>query len=83
MVDYQFLGLAAVGFAVMTRGSVLPVLAMTALVAAVLVGYEAAIRRYQRRNTRPAGIDAADPHPADPDLTRWIAVMDRVLKSKD
>ena len=83
MVDYQFLGLVALGFAVMTRGSVLPVLATTALVAAVLAGYEAAMRRSHRRSARPAGPDAASPHPTDPDLTRWLSVADRVLRSDD
>ena len=83
MVDYQFLGLVAVAFAVLTRGAVLPVLAMTALVAVVLAGYEAAIRRYRHRHVRPAGLDSADSDPSDPDLTHWMPVIDRLLKSRD
>lgn len=83
MVDYQFLGLVAVVFAVLTRGSVPPVLAMTALVAAVLVAYEAVIRRFQRRHAGPPGPDAATPRPTDPDLSPWMSVMDRLLKSND
>jgi hypothetical protein len=82
MIDYQFLGLAAVVFAVMTRGSVLPVLAMTALVAFVLASHEAALRRYRRRRPHPAAADAAS-DPSDTELTRWMTVMDRVLKSPD
>lgn len=81
MIDYQFLSLAAVVFAVMTRGSVLPVLAMTALVAFVLAGHEAALRRYRRRRPHPADPAASDP--SDAELTHWMTVMDRVLQSKD
>jgi hypothetical protein len=82
MVDYQFLGMVAVGLAVVTRGSVLPVLVMTALVAAVLVAYELAARRLRRRPT--AGPTAAgSPTPSDGELSRWMSVMDRVLRSKD
>ena len=84
MVDYQFLGMLAVALAVVTRGSLLPVLAMTALVAALMLAYEAALRRYRRRQPRPAGPGADDsPAPSDSELTRWISVMDRVLRSKD
>ena len=82
MVDYQFLALVAVAFAVMTGGSVLPVLAVTALVAIVLVGYEASVRRYRRRHPRPAGPGVAA-RPTDPEVTRWMTVMDRVLRSHD
>jgi len=83
MVDYQFLGLVAVVFAVMTRGSVLPALAMTALVAVVLVGYEAAVRRYRRHRPGPAGRSAAGAPPSDAELTRWMTVVPRVLTSDD
>jgi hypothetical protein len=77
MVDYQFLGIVAVVLAVVTRGSVLAVLAMTAVVAAVTVLYEAGIRRYRRRQAGPA-----DPTPpSDTELTRWMTVMDRMLRS--
>ena len=84
MVDYQFLGMVAVGLAVVTRGSVLAVLAMTAFVALVMVGYEAAARRYRRRRPHPAGPRAPDPPvPSDGEINRWIAVVDRVLRSPD
>jgi hypothetical protein len=80
MVDYQFLGMVAVVLAVVTRGSLLPVLAMTALVALAMLAYEAGLRRYRRRHTHPVTPDAA---PSDIDITRWMSVMDRVLRSKD
>ena len=80
MVDYQFLGMVAVALAVVTRGSLLPVAAMTALVALVMLASEAALRRYGRRHTEPVTPDAA---PSDTDITRWMSVMDRVLRTKD
>lgn len=80
MVDYQFLGMVAVVLAVVTRGSLLPVLAMTALIALVMVAHEATLRRYRRR--RPAGPGVAESAaPSDPELTRWMSVMDRVLRN--
>jgi len=79
MVDYQFIGLVAVVLAVVTRGSVLPVLALTALVALATAGYEAALRRYRRRQAGPTGPIP----PAENDLTRWMTVMDRVLRPDD
>ncbi|HEV3363320.1 MAG TPA: hypothetical protein VG795_04145 [Acidimicrobiia bacterium] len=81
MVDYQFLGMVALGLAVVTRGEVLPVLAVTAVVALVMLAYEAGCRRLRRRLDGPITDDA--PAPSDAELTRWISVMDRVLRSKD
>jgi hypothetical protein len=80
MVDYQFLGMVAVALAVVTRGSLFPVLAMTALVALAMLASEATLRRYRRRHTRPVTPDAA---PSDADITRWMSVMDRVLRTRD
>ena len=82
MVDYQFLGMVAVVLAVVTRGSLLPVLAMTALIALVMLAYEATLRRYRRRHPHPAGADDS-PSPSDAELTGWMSVLDRVLQSKD
>ena len=81
-VDYQFLAMVAVGLAVVTR-EVLPVLLMTAVVALVLLAYEAGVRRYRRRID--FGGSPADnlPAPSDTDLTRWMSVMDRMLRSSD
>jgi hypothetical protein len=81
MVDYQFLGMVAVVLAVVTRGSLLPVLAMTALIAVVMLAYEAGVRRYRRRQDGPADSDA--PPPSDLELTRWMTVMDRMLRPND
>jgi hypothetical protein len=79
MVDYQFLGLVAAVLAVVTRGSVLPVVVMTAAVALVCGLYEAAARRYRRRQDGPV-----EPIPAEQsDLTRWMTVMDRMLRPHD
>jgi hypothetical protein len=84
MVDYQFLGMVAVVLAVVTRGSLLPVLLTTAVVALVMVAYESALRRSRRRPAHPAGPAANDPSaPSDAELTRWMSVMDRVLRSQD
>ncbi len=84
VVDYQFLGLVAVVLAVVTRSSLLAVLAVTASVALVLVAYEVGTRRYRRRHPHPAGPPAAaPPPPSDSELNRWITVVDRVLRSPD
>ena len=82
LVDYQFLAMVAVGLAVVTR-EVLPVLLMTAVIALVTLAYEAGIRRYRRRID--FGGPAADhvPGPSDTELTRWVSVMDRMLRSND
>ena len=82
MIDYQFLGMVALGLALVTRGAVLPVAVMTAVVALVMVAYEAGARRYRRRHTSPAGVPEM-PAPSDTELTRWMAVMDRMLRSND
>jgi hypothetical protein len=81
MVDYQFLAMVALGLAVVTRGAVLPVLAMTAVVALVMLAYEAGCRRLRRRLEGPIADDA--PAPSDTELTRWMRVMDRILRSND
>ena len=84
MVDYQFLGIVAVALAVVTRGKVLPVLAMTAVVALVTVAYEAGARHLRRRHDGPAGSgDSGLPAPSEGELTRWMSVMDRVIRSND
>ena len=83
-IDYQFLGMVAVGLAVVTR-EVLPVLLMTAVVALVLLAYEAATRRHRHRHRLDFGGSPSDnlPAPSDTDLTRWMSVMDRMLRSGD
>jgi len=84
MVDYQFLGMVAVGVAIVTRGAVLPVLLMTAVVALVSLVYEAGARRLRRRQDGlddPRAMESAPP--SDGELTRWSAVLDRLLHSSD
>jgi hypothetical protein len=82
MVDYQFLAMVAVALAVMTR-EVLPVLLMTAVAALLMLACEAGARRYRRRID--FGGSSADDMagPSDTDLTRWMSVMDRMLRSRD
>ena len=80
MVDYQFLGMVAVVLAVVTRGSLFPVAAMTTLVALAMLASDAALRRYRRRPVPPATPDAT---PSDTDMSRWMSVMDRVLRTED
>lgn len=81
MVDDQFLGTVALGLAVVTRGALQPVLAMTAMVVLVILGYETAARRWHGRHDGPSGGRSSDP--TDVELTRWMTVMDRVLRSRD
>ena len=84
MVDYQFLGIVAVGLAIVTRGAVLPVLVMTAVVALVSLAYETGTRRLRRRQD---GVDdprsVESPPPSEGELTRWSAVVDRLLHTPD
>jgi hypothetical protein len=84
MVDFQFLGMVALVLAVVTRGAVLPVLVMTAVIALVTLAYEAGARRLRRRHTHPAGSGGSGaPVPSDSELTRWMSVMARMLRSND
>ena len=63
MVDYQFLGMVAVILAVVTRGSLLPVVAVTGLIAVVTLAYEAGTRWYRRRHPRGRRSRPAAPRP--------------------
>jgi hypothetical protein len=84
MVDYQFLGVVAVVVAIVTRGAVLPMLVMTAVVALVTVAYEAGARRLRRRHDGPVGSVAAEiSPPSEKELTHWAAIVDRLLHSAD
>jgi hypothetical protein len=81
MVDYQLLGIVAVVLAIATRGAVLPVLVMTAVVALASLAYEAGTRRLRRRQDGPVSTDSAPP--SDRELTSWASVVDRLLHSPD
>ena len=84
MVDYQFLGMVAVVVAIVTGGAVLPVVAITALIALVTLAYEAGQRRLRARHAGeadPTSTESAPP--SDGELTRWGAVVDRLLHSTD
>ena len=80
MLDYQFLGGVALVLAVVTRGSILPVVVVTALIAALMYLCEAVARRYRRRHPAPA---PGSPAPSDTELSRWMSAIDRVLRSAD
>jgi hypothetical protein len=83
MVDYQFLALVAVGLAVLTRGSLLPVVAVTAFVALVLLACELGARWYRNRRPRPSGDASPAAGAADGELSRWMTAVERVLGSTD
>jgi hypothetical protein len=84
LLDYQFLAMVAVVLAVLTRGSLLPVVAVTAFVAVVLLACEAAGRWFRDRRRGPVdGGRPPEPLVPDPDLNQWLAAVERVLTSKD
>ena len=85
MIDYQFLGLVAVVLALVTRGSLLPVVAVTAVIALIMVAYEVGARWYRRHHPRrPASRPASGPGtPPGGELNRWMAAVERVLGSPD
>ena len=83
MLDYQFLGLVAVILAVVTRGSLLPVVTVTGLIGLVTVAYETSAKFYRRRHRLSAGGADAGSAPPDGELNRWMAVVERVLGSPD
>jgi hypothetical protein len=84
MLDYQFLGMVALVLAVVTRGSVLPVVVVTAFIAFVTLAYEASAKRYRRRRPHPAGQSGADSAPpSDGELNRWMAAVERLLRAPD
>jgi hypothetical protein len=81
LLDYQFLGGVALVLAVVTRGSVLPVVVVTASIAALMYLCEAVARSYRRRHPAPPA--SGSPAPSDPELTRWMSAIDRVFRSVD
>jgi hypothetical protein len=83
VLDYQFLGLVAVVLAVLTRGSVLPVVAVTAFIALVLFACELSVKWYRNRCPRPAGGAASGSGASDGELNRWMTAVERVLGSTD
>jgi hypothetical protein len=84
MLDYQFLGLVAVVMAVVTRGSVLPVVVVTAFIGLVTLAFEASAKLYRRHHPQPAAGSARAARPGgDRELNRWMAAAERVLGSKD
>jgi len=94
MLDYQFLGMVAVVLAVVSGGSLPAVVTVTAVIGVVTLAGEAAAAWYRRR--RPAGavrprpegrssrkVAVAAPNPSDGDFPRWMAAVERVIRSAD
>jgi hypothetical protein len=92
MLDYQFLGLVAVVLAVVSRGSLLPVVTVTAVIALLTLAGELATRWYRRGHpqTGPRPVDrpgrkagVAAPNPSDGDFHRWMKAVERVIRSAE
>ena len=84
MLDYQFLGMVAVILAVVTRGSLLPVVVVTALIGLGTLAYEAGAQWLRRRHPPTARQPGSgQPTPRDRELNRWMAAVERVLHSAD
>jgi hypothetical protein len=92
MLDYQFLGLVAVVLAVVSRGSLLPVVTVTGVIGLLTLAGEVATRWYRRRHPQPrpgreersahkAGVAA--PTPSDGNFQRWMAAAERVIRSAE
>jgi hypothetical protein len=83
MLDYQFLGMVALVLAVLTRGSMLPVVVLTALIGLVMLALELSAKWYRTRRPGPAGGAGGRSAPPDGELNRWMSAVERVLGSKD
>ena len=86
MIDYQFLGLVAAVLAVVTRGRLLPVVMVTAVVGLAIAAGEWGARAYRRRHpqasprrARAMGASA----PSNAELKRWMSAVERILDSTD
>ena len=81
MLDYQFLGLVAVVLAVVTRGALLPVAVVTAVIGLVTLACETTAKLYRRRHPKPSlrpqrGAAAGE-------MNRWMSAVERILGSGD
>jgi hypothetical protein len=84
MLDYQFLGLVAVVMAIITRGSLLPVVAVTAFIGLVTLACEAATRWYRRHHPKaPVRLGRVTPVASSGQMNRWMAAVERILGSPD
>ena len=90
MLDYQFLGLVAIVLALVSRGSLPAVVTVTAVVGLVTLAGEVAAGWYRRRpqprrrpSTRSGRQAVAAPNPSDGDFHRWMAAVERVLRSAE
>ena len=84
MLDYQFLGLVAVVLAIVTRGSLLPVAVVTAVIGLVTLVCDVTAKWYRRRHPKPSvrprrGGAAA----SSGELNRWMSAVERILGSPD
>jgi hypothetical protein len=71
--------MVAVVVAVVSRGSLLPVVVVTAFIGLVTLAYEACVKWYRSHHRRAAGSVV----PAEGELSRWMAVVERLLRSAD
>jgi hypothetical protein len=84
MLDYQFLGLVAVVLAVVTRGSLLPVVVVTAFIGLVTLACETTTRWYRHRHPRPPRrMHQAAAGSSGGELSRWMAAVERILGSPE
>ena len=83
MFDYQFVGMVAVVLAILTRGSLLPVVVVTAFVALVLLACDLGGKWLPGRRPRPTAAESGPESVVpDADLGQWMAAVERVLSSK-
>ena len=84
MVDYQFLGMVAVILAVVTRGSLIPVVVVTAFIGLVMMACDTTAKWYRRRHPKsPVRHRRAAPAAPGRDLNRWMTAVERILGSHD
>ena len=90
MLDYQFLGLVAVVLALVSHGSLLPVVAVTVTIGLVTLACEATTRWYRRRHPRrPSDTGpvrspvSGARRPSQRELNRWMTAVERILHSAD
>jgi hypothetical protein len=84
MLDYQFLGLVAVVIAIVTRGSVLPVVVVTIFSGVAILACDAAAKWHRRRHPKPPPRTSPGASTASSgELKRWMTAVERILGSAD
>ena len=84
MLDYQFLGLVAVVLAIVTRGSVVPVVVVTIVIGVVMLACDVTAKWYRRRHPKPSPRTRPGRSTASAgELKRWMTAVERILGSAD